>query len=343
MWKYILKRIVLALITTFIIISLTFILLKLLPPERMATGSVPQRTAFYDKEVKLGYLFSSDTKLNDDYVDRITYSDGSQMYYYKTPVMKQYVSWLKNIVTKWDWGTSRVIQPNVSATVIIGNRLATSMKVNVFSVVISVPLGILLGIWAALKKNKMTDHIISTSVMVLISVPGFVLITFLLLIFCYGLHWLPTQWPNPTDPMSKKVLGYILPVFCLSLGSICGYCRFVRAELCEILESEYLLLARTKGLTRGQTIMRHALKNAMVPIFPSILAEILGIIGGSMILEQLYGIPGIGKLFVTAMNTRDYNVLFVDMSIFTTFGLLAGVLLDMSYGIIDPRIRMGER
>ena len=109
------------------------------------------------------------------------------------------------------------------------------------------------------------------------------------------------------------------------------------------MESEYLLLARAKGLTRRQAIMRHALKNAMVPIFPSILSEILGLLGGSMVLEQLYGIPGIGRLFVTAMNTRDYNVLFVDMAIFTTLGLLSGVLLDMSYGIIDPRIRMGER
>ena len=154
---------------------------------------------------------------------------------------------------------------------------------------------------------------------------------------------MPSQWPNPTDPTSQKVLGYILPVFCLSLGSICGYCRAVRAELCEVMESEYLLLARTKGLTRGQAIVRHALKNSMVPIFPSILAEFIGIMGGSMILEGLYGIPGIGSLFIRSMNSHDYNVLFVDMAIFTTIGLLAGVLLDMSYGIIDPRIRMGAR
>ena len=109
------------------------------------------------------------------------------------------------------------------------------------------------------------------------------------------------------------------------------------------MSSDYLLLARTKGLTRKQAIMRHAMKNAMVPIFPSILAEFIGIMGGSMILESLYGIPGIGKLFITALTAKDYNILFVDMAIFTSISLLAGVVLDLSYGFIDPRIRMGAK
>ena len=109
------------------------------------------------------------------------------------------------------------------------------------------------------------------------------------------------------------------------------------------MASDYLLLARTKGLTKQQAILRHALKNAMVPIVPSILAEFIGILGGSMILENLYGIHGIGKLFIQAIRAKDYNVLFVDMAIFTTLSLLAGVLLDISYGFIDPRIRMGAK
>ena len=342
MWKYILKRIVLALITAFIILSLTFILIKMLPPTK-SVGTPPQQAAYYDNEVRLGFMYKSSRELGENFVDKVIFNDGRVMYYYKTPVLKQYISWIGNIVTKWDWGLSTKIQPNVEVTAIMAPRLWTSMKINIISVLFSVPIGIALGIWAALKKNKLTDHIISTAVMVFISVPSFVLIIFLMLLLCYNNAILPTQWPSSTDPRSWKILGYILPVFCLSFGSICGYCRFVRAELCEVMESEYLLLARTKGLTRKQAIMRHALRNAMVPIFPSILAEFIGIMGGSMVLEGLYGIPGIGRLFVTAMSSKDYNVLFVDMAIFTTFGLLAGVLLDMSYGIIDPRIRMGAR
>ena len=109
------------------------------------------------------------------------------------------------------------------------------------------------------------------------------------------------------------------------------------------MSSDYLLLARTKGLTKRQCIVRHALRNAMVPIVPSILAEFIGILSGSMILENLYNIPGIGSLFVTALNSKDYNVLMVDMAIFTLVSLVAGVILDISYGFIDPRIRMGAK
>ena len=268
---------------------------------------------------------------------------GRANYYYQVPVLEQYGNWLRNIVTKWDWGYSKTFQPNVSASVIIMSRIGYSIKLNIFSVIFSVPLGILLGIWAALKKNSLTDATISTMVMVFISIPSFVLISFALRILCYDLNWLPSTWPPDTAPLAMRIKGYVIPVFCLSFGSVCYYCRYTRAELCEVMESDYLLLARTKGLTRRQAITRHALKNAMVPIFPAILSEFIGILGGSMILESLYGIPGIGKLFVLSLNYKDYDILFVDMAIFTTISLLAGVVLDLSYGFIDPRIRMGAK
>lgn len=343
MWKYVVKRILLALLTTFIILSLTFVLIKLLPIEKHM-GKPPERAAYYDQQIRLGYIYStSEPEPDIEPADIVLFNDGTTIYYYSVPVLKQYFSWIGNILTRWDWGVSKTIRPNVKATVIIGDRLVTSMKINILSVIVSVPVGIALGIWAALKKNKLTDHIISTAVMILISLPSFVLITFLLLTFCYKNAILPTQWPNTTDPAARKALGYVIPVFCLSLGSICGYCRFVRAELCDVLASDYLLLARTKGLTKKQAVLRHALRNAMVPIFPSILAEFIGIMGGSMVLEGLYGIPGIGGLFISSINAKDYNILFVDMAIFTTIGLLAGVLLDLSYGFLDPRIRMGAK
>ncbi len=343
MVKYVIKRIVLALITAFIILSLTFILIELLPFPK-ESGADDKVFPYYEHQVSLGFLVSYSSPQENLGQAIWSYSKGKiSYYYYRPPVMQRYFQWMGNIITRWDWGVSRFIKPNVSAVNIIGSRLGNSIKLNVFSVIVSVPIGIALGIWAALKKNKLTDHIISTAVMILISLPSFVLITFLLLILCYQNRWLPTQWPSSSMPLAEQVKGYIIPVFCLSLGSICGYARFVRAELCEVMSSEYLLLARTKGLTRRQAILRHAMRNAMVPIFPSILAEFIGILSGSMILENLYGITGIGSLFVDALNAKDYNVLFVDMAIFTTMGLLAGVILDLSYGFIDPRIRMGAK
>lgn len=344
MGKYVLKRIVLALVTAFIILSLTFILMHLLPFTK-PVGTDNSMFSYYMKQVSLGYVY--DLRLPDPSLGNYLwhYQDTAKVehYFYEVPIMKQYIKWLGNIITKWDWGSSVTISPELSASTIINNRIWTSVSINIISVIIAVPIGVAFGIWAALKKNKPTDHIISTSVMIFISVPSFVLITFIMLIFCYNLGWFPTQWPTASSAIEQKILGYIVPVFCLSFGSVCGYCRFTRAELCEVMSSEYLLLARTKGLTKRQSILRHALRNAMVPIIPSILAEFIGIFGGSMILEQLYGIPGIGSLFVTAISAKDYNVLFVDMAIFTTMGLLAGVILDISYGFIDPRIRMGAK
>ena len=344
MGKYVLKRIALAFVTTFIILSLTFILIKLLPFQRPIGGDA-QQIAYFDKQYALGYVnrYEIEQPQYGEALYKSPTDHGKAYYYYQVPVLEQYGNWLRNIVTKWDWGYSKTFQPNVSASVIIMSRIGYSIKLNIFSVIFSVPLGILLGIWAALKKNTVTDHTISTLVMIFISIPSFVLISFVLSIFCYSLNWLPSTWPADTAPLAAKIRGYIIPVFCLSFGSVCHYCRFVRAELCEVMESDYLLLARTKGLTRRQAIVRHAMKNAMVPIFPSILSEFIGILGGSMILESLYGIPGIGKLFILALNYKDYDILFVDMAIFTTISLLAGVVLDLSYGFIDPRIRMGAK
>ena len=344
MGKYVAKRIGLALMTAFIILSLTFILVKLLPFDRPIGGDA-QQIAYFDKQVSLGYVYRFEREMPEygDYLYKSPMDRGRQNFYYMVPVMTQYVNWLRNIITKWDWGYSKSFQPNVSAGTIIGSRIGYSIRLNIFSVIFSVPIGILLGIWAALKKNSMTDYIISTLVMVFISIPSFVLISFVLRLFAFDLNWFPSSWPTMSAATATKIKGYVIPVFCLSFGSICGYCRFVRAELCEVMESDYLLLARTKGLTRRQAIIRHAMKNAMVPIFPSILAEFIGILGGSMILENLYSIPGIGKLFVLALNYKDYDILFVDMAIFTTLGLLAGIVLDLSYGFIDPRIRMGAK
>lgn len=344
MTKYVIKRLILAFVTAFIILSLTFILMKLLPFTK-PIGNAEVQYSYYMSQVHLGFVLDLPREATGygERLFRYVDSTGLVHNFYQTPVMVQYVSWLRNIFTKWEWGTSTYIMPNVSAIIIIGHRLPTSMYINILSVVWSVPLGIGLGIFAALKKNTMVDHVISTLVMVFISVPSFVLITFVIWIFAYRLNWLPTQWAQITDPTLTKFLSYIIPVFVLSFGSICGYTRFTRAELCEVMESEYLLLARTKGLTKRQAILRHALRNAMVPIVPSILAEFIGILGGSMILETLYSIPGIGGLFVEALNAKDYNVLFVDMALFTTISLVAGVILDLSYGFIDPRIRMGAR
>ena len=345
MLKYSIKRIILAIITAFIILTLTFFLVKSLPPRGVVSPDDNVRWAFYVNEENLGYVIHTavETPEYGKVLEQFTV-DGKDYFFYQRPVFDQYISWLGNIVTKWDWGTSTVIKPGVPTIKIIGERIPFTLQVNVIAVLISVPLGIALGIFAGLKKNTWIDHTISTLVMIFISIPSFVVISFMIYFFAFKGN-LPIVWPDPDQSAGVKALGFIIPVLALSFGSICGYCRFVRAELCEVMSSEYLLLARTKGLTKSQAITRHALRNAFVPILPSILAEVIGVFSGSMILENLYNIHGIGDLYITALNQAnpDYNVLMVDMAIVTTIGLLANVVLDLSYGFIDPRIRMGEK
>lgn len=344
MLRYSIKRILLAFITAFIILTITFFLVKSLPFTKIITTDANIKFGFYQDQVYKGFVIDCnvESKQYGDWIEQIVTSDGVTHYYYVTPIFDQYIAWLKGIVTRWDWGTSTFIKPNYSTTTIIMERLPVSLKLNVISVLISVPLGIILGIVAGLNKNNWVDNTISTLVMIFISIPSFVIISFLIYFFAFK-GSLPMRWPTEDDTLRNKILAYIIPVTALSFGSVCGYCRFVRAELCEVMSSEYLLLARTKGLTKRQAIVRHALRNAFVPILPSILSEFIGVFSGSMVLENLYNINGIGNLYIEALNNKDYNVLMVDMAIFTTVGLLAGIILDLSYGFIDPRIRMGEK
>ena len=346
MLKYSLKRIVLAFVTAFIILTLTFFLMKSLPPRGVVSPNEGTRYAFYVDQVNLGYfvdLKELNPKLGSP-LESFQY-DGEWHHFYVKPAIDQYFSWLGNIVTKWDWGRSTVIEPNSSAIGIIAERLPATMSINLIATVLSVPLGIALGILAGLKKNTWVDHLISTLVMIFISIPSFVIISLLIYAFAFQIEWLPTSWPTPDQAIGTRILGYFIPVLSIAFGSICGYTRVVRAELCEVMSSEYLLLARTKGLTKNQAIVRHALRNAFVPILPAILADFIFLFSGSMVLESLYNIPGVGRLYVQAVNQTnpDYNVLFVDMAVFTTIGLLAGILIDLSYGFIDPRIRMGAK
>lgn len=345
MVKYSIQRILMAILTAFIILTLTFFLIKSLPFEKPVASDESGLAAYYINQVNLGYLVDC-TSPSDAYGDLLwNYTDttGLAHYYYQAPVLDQYASWLKGIFTEFNWGTSVSIDPNVDSIYVLLLRLPTTIKVNIWPALISVPLGIGLGVIAALKKNTMVDHIISTVVMIFISIPSFIVITLLMSWLCYKTGWLPTQWPSSGSDIGLRIKGYILPTMALSFGSICGYCRFTRAELTEVMGSDFLLLARTKGLTKSQSITRHAMKNAMVPILPSILSEIIALLGGSMILEQLYGIPGVGRLYVYAINMKDWNVLMVDMAFYTIIGLLSGVFLDLSYGFIDPRIRMGAK
>lgn len=319
MAKYTLKRIVLMFFTLFVIMTICFMLIRILPKE-LPQDKV-QAQAIAARWEALGY---------------------------NKPLLVQYGIYLKNIFTKWDFGTSWYIQFRQPAWELLTTRLLPTVLVNLYALLVAIPIGLLLGTYAAIKKNKWQDSLISTMVMVFVSVPSYVY-AFLVQYFLYfKLNLLPLQVYSLADAGGswftwKMFHSMMAPVIALSFGEIAGLCRFTRAELTETLTSDYMLLARTKGLTRAQATSRHAFKNAMVPVLPMIISMFIGIMGGSMIIEQIFAIPGVGRLYVQSINLLDYDVFMMDSVFYTFIGLLAGIVVDLSYGFIDPRIRMGEK
>jgi oligopeptide transport system permease protein len=163
-------------------------------------------------------------------------------------------------------------------------------------------------------------------------------------VFCFKLGWFPLTMSTSDQYFTWEVFHSMLPaVFSLCLGSIAGYTRFTRAELSEVLTGEFMLLARTKGLTKRQAVMRHAMRNSMVVIFPAILGEIIGLISGAMITEKMFAINGIGGLYLNSITFQDYDFFMLLTGFYTLISLLAGIIGDISYSIIDPRIRMGAK
>lgn len=320
MSKYIIKRVLLMLLTLFVIVTICFMLIRMLPRE-MPTKK-DQEQAIKDRWEALGY---------------------------NEPLLTQYGIYLKGIFTEGDFGTSWYVEFREPAMNVIIKRLPPTIIVNLYSFIISVPIGILFGIYAAIKKNKWQDTFISTATMIFVSVPAFVYAFLLQYFFYFKLGW----FDNPTVLSladaggswfsGKMLVSMIMPIIALAFGQIASLTRFTRAELTETLTSDYMLLARAKGLTRGQATARHALKNAMVPILPSILGSFIGILGGSFVIEQIFSIPGVGQVYLRSINLFDYDVFMADTIFYTVIGLLSGILTDISYGFLDPRIRMGER
>ncbi len=320
--KYVAKRLVFMLVTFFIIISACFILIRLLPNET---------ATMFGKDMSL--------VLQSRYRQGLTDINGNPI-----PLIEQYWNFVTKTLIGGNWGLSEKLYFGQDCFQIFLEKLPNTVLVNMYSSLFAVPMGLILGIYAALKKNKWQDHTISTGVMIMVSVPSYVYAFLVQYFLCFKLKLFPLVMEAGSDYFSWAMFRSMIPaVLSLSFGSIAGYARYTRAELTEVLTSEYLLLARTKGLTRAQTTVRHALRNAMVPIFPSIIAEVIYVLSGSIIIENIFVVPGVGNLYISSITALDYNFFLLLSAFYTLIGLTAGIVVDISYGIIDPRIRMGSK
>ena len=333
MFKYVMKRLGLMLLTFSIIFVMSFVLIKLLPIH-VNVGSDEDPYIAYKKLEGYGWITNIQRGPNGTFTfDRV-------------PIFIQLGTYLRQIFVHGDFGRATTYGEYLGMPVweVFVQKLPPTVLINIYSTLLGVPIGLGLGIFAALKKNKWQDQLINIFIILLISAPSIVLALMIQYVFCFKLGWFPLQVSLSKEYFTWEVFESMLPaVFALSLGSIAGYARYTRAELSEVLTGEFMLLARTKGLTKGQAIFRHAMRNSMVVIFPSILSEFVSVLSGSLIIEKMFTINGVGGLYLNSITFQDYNFFMLLSAFYTLIGLTAGIVIDISYGFIDPRIRMGAK
>ena len=305
MLKYIIKRILLLIPILLGVSAIIFLLKTVTPgdPARQILGNTATEEQVQELREELG--------LND-------------------PVVVQYVRYIKNIVTKGDFGSSyRTGEPVLSE---ILPRLGTSGIITIGAVAIGAIIGIVLGIISALKKYTWVDSLVLVISMFFQSVPEFVVALVLIMVFAVNLHWLPA-----TGITSIK--GFILPMVTIGLASVASYTRITRSSMLEVLGEDYIRTARAKGQTENNITYHHAPRNAMIPVAQSIGTSLGNSIGGGMVIETVFGVPGVGKYIVDSITQRNYPSVLGGALIIAMVPTIINLIVDISFVLIDPRLK----
>ena len=253
----------------------------------------------------------------------------------------QYFSWLREVL-QGNLGYSYVDGRPV--TEILGDRLGATARLMTASVIIGLLVGVPLGIVAAMRKNSMVDYVSSAGSLLMISVPSF--FTALVGIYVFGikLGWLPTSGQNTPGKtgLLDSLEHLILPASILGLSLAGPYMRYVRSSLLEVLSQDFLVTARSKGLTRRRVVVRHALANALIPLITVMAVQLPALFGGAVVIEQMFAWPGMGRMALDAVNARNYPIILGFVMFVAILVLLSNLAADVMYAIVDPRVRLGQ-
>jgi len=309
--KYLLKRLLAMAITLFLIVSILFFVIRLIPGAVAGEGALPEIRIALEKR-----------------------------YYLDRPLWDQYAIFLGNFL-RFDFGESIALYPRSQVLDVISGKIPLTLQLNLFSLALTLPVGMLLGVIAGLKKNTLTDNVISLLVVFFISVPSFVFASLLQYYFSFKLQLFPILLNLEADWSITKFHSMILPILALSFGGIATITRYLRSELFEALNSEYMLLSRAKGLSQLQSTLRHAIRNSFIPLCNVVVPMFTNLLGGSMVVENIFGIPGMGSLIAQSIGASDYYLTIATLFFYSLIGLATILLMDLSYGLVDPRVRMG--
>jgi len=295
------------LVTLFIIIFITFFLMHSIPGNPLAgmARNLPAQT-LKNYEEKYG--------LNK-------------------PVIEQFGIFMKNLVTKGDLGES-LSYPGRSISKTIAESAPISGKIGLTALLSGAAIGLVLGIIAALNRNKWPDYLVIFIAMIGVTIPVFILAALLQLVLSTKMGLLPTSgWGHPKD--------MIMPVIAMCFGPIATYARYTRSNVLEVLGQDYILTAEAKGVSRFNIITRHVLRNAMLPLITILGPQLAGVFTGSFVVEKMFSIPGLGFYFVNSINVRDYTMIIGTTVFYAGLFIISQLAVDIVYGLVDPRIRVG--
>lgn len=308
MIRFISKRILHSLITLFLIITATFFLIAGAPGDPIAAkvGQMPEKA---QTVVKARYGLDK-------------------------PVVERYAIYMKHLVTTGDFGES-IIYTGQSANDVIKKNAPISAKIGIIAITLQITIGVFLGLVSGLNREKLGDHIIRVSVVLAICIPSFVFAALLQ-------YFIAFKWKLAPVFGWGELKHYILPVAAYSMGGIASYTKYMKSSIVTVLSEDYIITAKAKGCKKGRVIRKHVLRNSMIPIVTMIGPAIAGIFAGSFILEKMFSIPGLGNYYIKAVSNNDYTMIIGLTIFFAILYTFALILVDILYGVVDPRIRISK-
>ena len=306
MKKYIIKRIIYMLITMLSITAATVFLMHSIPGDPLSymARNLPEQT-------------------RENYY---------ATYGLDKPVFEQFIIFMKNLLTEGSLGES-LRYPGRSITDTILQNSQVSVVPGGLALVFGLIIGVVLGIIAALKKNKWPDYVVMFIAIVGITVPVFILASLFQYVFAVRLQILPTQgWGQPEN--------IVLPAVVMSFGTIATYARYVKSNMLDVMGQDYILTAEAKGVSRFNVIKKHVLRNAFLPCITLLGGQISGIFTGSFVVEKIFGIPGLGFYYISSINDRDYTMIIGTTIFAAGLFILAQLIIDIAYSLLDPSIRV---
>jgi len=328
MLKYIGRRLI-YIVGVFLLISmLMFVLYNSIPGDRA-----------------LVQVSSMQGKISDEQF-QILYQNARKSLGLDDPMPIRYVKWIKNLLTG-NFGYSTWYKQDVIT--VVQKPLMNTIYINIFATILALGISIPLGIICAVKKFSLFDNTVQVGTIVGYSVPAFVIGLVCIFIFSVKLGWFPISGMNSPGftgtgfaAFKDRMYYLALPLFVMTISSLGGMTRYVRAAMIDALSMDYIRTARAKGLKEKVVIYSHAWRNALLPVITLIIGWFISIFSGSLIVENLFGLNGLGKLYYTGLFNQDYDVAMAIQMFYCIISLIGNLIIDLSYGIVDPRIRVNK-